>query len=266
LRKDKVMKKIKIVLLSMILGLILCGCGENEAYTELQNNRLLYAKNTSVSYVIPAINEFAQNPSLAGCDYKDMTYNELSLYVQSQYRVTTDGYAFSNAISSFQSGMAETGAIVTLGEPTATVDGNEIIVDIPCTCENRNSDIQIIYKNDLYDMKMLSAAFNARYTLGEKMSKAGLNTVIGMGTVFVMLIVISFIISLFGLFSKPAKKVDKTEEGINRAVEQIEKNETAELESDAELVAVIAAAIAAYEGSADTSGFTVRSVRKIKRQ
>ena len=36
--------------------------------------------------------------------------------------------------------------------------------------------------------------------------------------------------------------------------------------ADAQLVAVIAAAIAAYEGTTSTDGFVVRSIRKIKRQ
>ncbi|MBO7095739.1 MAG: OadG family protein, partial [Lachnospiraceae bacterium] len=157
------------------------------------------------------------------------------------------------------------GAIISMGEPVVTLDGNEIIVDVECVCEKRYADVEMIFTNDLYNPRMTSAAFNARYTLGEKMSKAGLNTVIGMGTVFVMLIIISFIISLFGLFSGTGKKKDKTEDGIDRAVKQIEKNETAEM-GDAQLVAVIAAAIAAYEGTTSTDGFVVRSIRKIKRQ
>ena len=43
-------------------------------------------------------------------------------------------------------------------------------------------------------------------------------------------------------------------------VTQIAKKE--ELSDDTELVAVIAAAIAAYEGSGSTDGFVVRSIRK----
>jgi hypothetical protein len=55
--------------------------------------------------------------------------------------------------------------------------------------------------------------------------------------------------------------------GIDKAVDQIIAQETtaAEEEDDTELVAVIAAAIAAYEGATGTDGFVVRSVRKIKR-
>ena len=61
------------------------------------------------------------------------------------------------------------------------------------------------------------------------------------------------------------KAINELLEKLNAAKEQIVKNETAE-SSDAELVAVIAAAVAAYEGTTDTSGFVVRSIRKIKRQ
>ena len=42
----------------------------------------------------------------------------------------------------------------------------------------------------------------------------------------------------------------------------VEEPEEEELADDGELVAVIAAAIAAYEGSAGTDGFVVRSIKK----
>lgn len=96
------------------------------------------------------------------------------------------------------------------------------------------------------------------------MAKAGMNTVIGMGTVFVVLILISLIISCFTLVSKFEAKQKKEEPAAAAAaapvVEQIAAKE--ELSDDTELVAVIAAAIAAYEGAASTDGFVVRSIRK----
>jgi sodium pump decarboxylase gamma subunit len=264
------MKKFKIVILSVVLGLLLCACGNEVQYDDMQLVRNNKIATIATYYAVDIISEIAQDPE-AGKIFDELTYNEMAVEV-SNMGLNTDGYALANAIISFQKGLEETGAIISKGEPVVTVNGNEVIVNIEVICERRNADIEMIFNNDYYDPVMTSAALNARYTMAEKMSKAGLNTVIGMGTVFIMLIVISFIISLFGLFSgQKKKKTDKTEEGINKAVEQIEKNETAELEnaelaSNAELVAVIAAAIAAYEGSTDTSGFTVRSVRKIKRQ
>jgi sodium pump decarboxylase gamma subunit len=257
------MKKFKLVILSVILGLLLCACGEEEQISEIQQVRNNRIGTIASSYAIDIISELAQDPEYERL-FGTLTYNEMAVEV-SNMGLNTDGYALANAISSFQKGFEETGAIISKGEPVITVDGNEVIVNIEVICERRNADIEMIFNNDFYNPVMTSAAFNARYTMAEKMSKAGLNTVIGMGTVFVMLIIISFIISLFGLFSKQ-KKPDKTEEGINKAVEQIEKKETAELASNSELVAVIAAAIAAYEGTTSTDGFVVRSIKKIKRQ
>ena len=261
---------------------MLCACGEAEETSYLQENRTQNALILGEYYVIPALNEFAAHPEIVGVDYNELTYNELSVFAENSYGFSGDGYVIATAIDGFERGMAEAGEIVTIDYANATtvLDGNEIIIDVPVVCENRNADIEMIFSNDLLNPTLLSAAFNTRYTMGEKMSKAGLNTVIGMGTVFIMLILISFIIGLLGPVTKAVekfaarvkaffagifkKKKDKTEEGIDKAVEQIVKNETAE-STDAELVAVIAAAVAAYEGTTDTSGFVVRSIRKIKR-
>ncbi len=106
------------------------------------------------------------------------------------------------------------------------------------------------------------------------MTAAALNTVIGMGTVFVVLILIIFIISLFRfipilqdkLTRGKANKADTKQESIDNTIAQIvEKEESTDLSDDLELVAVIAAAIAASEGSASTDGFVVRSIRKTNR-
>ena len=57
---------------------------------------------------------------------------------------------------------------------------------------------------------------------------------------------------------KPAAKAVVAD---NNVVTQIEQREEQELVDDTELVAVIAAAIAAYEGTS-TDGFVVRSIRR----
>jgi sodium pump decarboxylase gamma subunit len=104
--------------------------------------------------------------------------------------------------------------------------------------------------------------------MGELMGKAALNTLIGMGTVFVVLILISCIISLFKFIPKIqesfTKKKAKETAGVDNAVAHIVVQEETGAD-DLELAAVIAAAIAAYEGSASTDGFVVRSIRKVSR-
>lgn len=113
-------------------------------------------------------------------------------------------------------------------------------------------------------------------SMAETLSKAGINTIICVSVVFCVLIFISLVISLFqfipkaeaAIANRKAKKAEEKvigEKAIEAAVSQIEANETEALTDDLELVAVIAAAIAASNGATSTDGFVVRSIRKVKR-
>jgi sodium pump decarboxylase gamma subunit len=107
------------------------------------------------------------------------------------------------------------------------------------------------------------------------MKKAALNTVLGMGTVFAVLILISLIISAFTLIpkiqamfsKKEEKKASDTENAVDNTIAQI--IETQERYDDTELVAVISAAIAAYEAEQGTAvpadGVVIRSIRKVNK-
>lgn len=95
--------------------------------------------------------------------------------------------------------------------------------------------------------------------------KALMNTLIGMGTVFLVLIFISYIISLFKYINQTdVKKTIEAEPTpvipAASAVEEMEELEE-ELVDDMELVAVITAAIAAYAGTS-SEGFQVRSIKR----
>ena len=92
------------------------------------------------------------------------------------------------------------------------------------------------------------------------------NTVLGMGTVFVMLIAIALIIYCFKIIpviqKKFAKKAEPEAEAPKAApVAAAPVQET----DDLELVAVITAAIAASENTS-TDGFVVRSIKKANRR
>lgn len=104
--------------------------------------------------------------------------------------------------------------------------------------------------------------------------EAGVNTLVGISIVFLALLFISFVISLFKYITvwdnrRKAKKAAKEneqklpEQAIENTLSQIEKAE--ELSDDSELVAVITAAIYAYEseqGNSVNNGLVVRSIRK----
>lgn len=99
------------------------------------------------------------------------------------------------------------------------------------------------------------------------LGKALLNTLMGMGTVFVVLIFISFVISLLKNVNKIGQQQPKQIEQapVQSAPMQIEEVEEEELADDEELVAVITAAICAYQGTS-SEGFQVRSIKRAQRK
>ena len=149
------------------------------------------------------------------------------------------------------------GGKVVIDEEEATAD-----IQVNVVGSDHNATVEIVL--DLFTGESQSFTTSVHYSPGEIMLKALMNTVIGMGTVFVVLILISLIISCFTLVSrmdeKRQKKTETPAPAADPVVEQIAAKE--ELSDDTELVAVIAAAIAAYEGAASTDGFVVRSIRK----
>ena len=103
-------------------------------------------------------------------------------------------------------------------------------------------------------------------TFAGNMKGAGINTVMGVGTVFVVLVFLIFVISLFKYVNRIGTK--KNEKPVQqpakaapvKAAPAAEEN----LVDDLELVAVISAAIAASEDTS-TDSFVVRSIKKVNR-
>ena len=110
-------------------------------------------------------------------------------------------------------------------------------------------------------------------SLGERMATAGLNTIMGITIVFLVLYLISLLISLLKYVNKFDAKKSKEQDNAsvpsvsapNQNLESIEEN----LADDLELVAVITAAIHAYEEAqgnpVPSNGLYVRSIRKVNR-
>ena len=141
-----------------------------------------------------------------------------------------------------------------------------ILMNVTVQGSLRPANVEIMLDEDL---ALISISTNVTYTFGEVMTKAALNTLMGMGTVFAVLILIIFLISAFAFIPKiqAAFSGKKEEKNVTetKVVQQIVKNEEVAYEDvtdDAELVAVIAAAIAAYEGSGSASGYVVRSLKR----
>ena len=151
------------------------------------------------------------------------------------------------------------------GETTVTLKDDQYTVTVPVKFEKANANFVYVFESTGTPVSM---SVDVQYGMAQTLKRAGLNTLMGVGTVFVMLILLSLLISLFRFIPNPeAKKAAEAKAAkeaqaavIAAAPVQAEEN----LADDGELVAVIAAAIAAAEGTT-TDGFVVRSIRKVKR-
>ncbi|MCM1160111.1 MAG: DUF3887 domain-containing protein [Roseburia sp.] len=236
------MKKVLIVLgmLTCLFGLTACGSKEEQDITALVTEE--EAKQMADQIIGEII---------------DMIDQGMDEYYASDATLSAIFSSWNNTIEEIGNFKEVTGY-----EVKNSSDQVEIIASI--VCENGDGTVDIVLDENL---QISSVTTEATKTFGELMKGAALNMVLGMGTVFVVLILIIFIISAFSIIPKieaamGKKKAEKANgtTAVEKAVVQIEKNE--ELSDDLELVAVIAAAIAASEGAASTDGFVVRSIKR----
>lgn len=284
------MKKFLTMLCMLTCVLGLTACGEYEP-TEMEQQKGNEAVSMATNFILPYMTSFFDDELVETVqenynvhEVESQVEDYFSLYismVSQNYNINfgydsidVEGNAILTGMVSFNNTYDELGDIKTSEgfQGTYKVSGDEIIVSVPVTGTKTDSNgnvrtatAELIFTNDIF-LTLKSCALNLDQTMGELMTKAAMDTLMGMMTVFAVLILISIIIWAMGgipkLQAKLAKKPEsKKEESIDNTIAQIvEKEENTE--DDTELVAVIAAAIAAYEGSQSTDGFVVRSIRK----
>lgn len=257
------MKKFKVILCAMIciLGLTACGGSKEEALSqekavELEQMTMEIYQGIIVSMPEDMAQELIDTYGAEG----------LEEVFASQLGISAQGNGIIGALNSWNSAKADLGEFSTITNASAKYDdqGSNIIVTLDIEGTNRSGQVEAIYLKD-YKNTLKSLTTNVNWTFGEKMQKAGLNTLMGMGTVFVVLILISLIISLFNfipkiqaMFSKEKNEV-KAEAVENTIAQIVEKEEQTD---DLELIAVITAAIAASGTSGSSDDFVVRSIRR----
>ena len=168
------------------------------------------------------------------------------------------------AMTSWNSSREELGEYVAAGETEIEFDDEEYIVTVPVDFETYDADFVYIFDADGMPTTM---SVDVKYPMSVTMKRAGLNTLMGIGIVFIMLVFLSFVISLFrfipGLVEGKKKEAPKAPAAPAPAPVAVPVVEGTV--DDTELIAVIAAAIAAAEGTT-TDGFVVRSIRKVNRR
>ncbi len=244
-------KKLSILAFALISVFVLAACSSSE-------------DQTYGGYTAETIEATLQNTALS---LEAMTADEAQQYADYYESMAEDDeeYAiYAEMFSNWAEFRSEAGDYIGFGDFDIEKTGKTVTATQIIDYSDR--DMKLIYVMTARNGEITSINAELVYTLGETMQKAALNTVMGLLTVFVMLILIAFIISLFKYipmiqekFSGKGKEEEKKTAAAPAATAV--SAAPAAATDDTELVAVIAAAIAASTGTS-TDDFVVRSIKR----
>lgn len=183
------------------------------------------------------------------------------------YLDSDEAFAVS-AMEAWNGSKKELGQFKSIGDAVVETEKKITTVTVPVEFENESADFIFVCDKKYAPTSM---SIDIKYSMATKLERAGLNTVMGIGIVFLMLVFLSFVISLFKYIPKLIEGKGKEKEPVVQKAAPLAAPapapvaEEEELVDDGELVAVIAAAIAASENTS-TDGFVVRSVRKVNKR
>jgi hypothetical protein len=239
-----------ICMITCLLGLAACAKTD---LTEHDQNKLNVAQQSVAPQMFSLMQFYMDEDSITAL--RQYSAVEVEYLINSEHGMNVDGTAFVQGLESFKATSEKVGGIVAMGESTAKIIGNRIVVDMEIKGADENATVRLYFSDDMF-MKLESADLTAAYVFG----------------VIVVILLIFWVAYRLGArsgrggaLSPGGEEESSVLRGVDQAVSNIMKQEEYAGTDDLELVAVIASAIAAYEGRISTGGYAVRSIRKINR-
>ena len=215
-------KKLSLMLCLCIMALTLAACGSADpqdvdyggmSYSDLQSS----AQNLVTSIAASSEEELS-----AAIETNEQYAKQ---YAKQYGREYTEAEAVISLLQSWLDTTSDVGTFVGLGEFSIDKTSDTVTVDQIVNFSERDVDVTFVYEYNYLteEIEMTDATADIVYTLGEKLEKAALNTLMGMGTVFCVLILISLIIYCFKFISKVGarrKKLQKQKQQKHRQLRQ----------------------------------------------
>lgn len=248
-------KRISLLIGALALTLSFTGC--------VSKKELEYDE-TQLTYVTQfIIANFEVMDEEAFDNYRQASEYQINK-IMSEANAPIEPEVLISMMDAWEAAEKECGEYVEHGEYQFEGSDSGVVVSTEAVYEEREATLEFKFDENL-NIESLDIA--ADYTTGEILKKAGMNTILGMGTVFLVLIFLAFVISLLKYIPMLQEKFTKKTEKNKTPVKEVPKAEVPvveeELTDDEELVAVITAAIAAADESV-SDGFVVRSIRRRK--
>ena len=264
--------------LACILLLSLSACSGNVDYNTVEGS--LYDPDAFSASSIVQMSEILEDNILENWYVNGVTPDNFERVMIDELDDTVRG-VYQSGYRSWYAAVEEIGYSspetlaqdISVGDVVYYINDSETLtVEATLTGTGENAHTAVLEYQVDRNKVPLSIAVNVQRSVGEKMANAGLNTLLGMGMAFFVLILISLVISLFAILSGNGKKKSpkkdaagsapaaavQTEASIEKTVSQIAAREDADLE----IAAVISAAVAAYEADTGVSGGVVRSIKR----
>ncbi len=246
----QIMKRLWLMVSMALCLAALSGCSAGASETPVEDAELY-------GFLCNATEETLRTFTAVPEDQIDTVVEAL---LKSRDSVTAGG------LTAWKGAMHDTGALVdiisskALENEDGTYEG--IVV---ASFDNRKAEFKVFFEQTDQGITITSYSFSPEYTTGEKLSKAAMNTLMGMGTVFLVLIFISVLIGCFKYINafenKARAKAAVPAPAASTPAPVPAAAEEEDLTDDLELVAVITAAIAAYDNTS-ADGLVVRSIKR----
>lgn len=244
-------KKLCLIVSLCLLLLGLSACGEDPKKMDYNGKSYDDLKSTSEN-LASSLPEFTDEQIDEGIAYYEQYGDTVIVGLMQQWKEIKE----------------EVGDFVKLGDLAVEKSGKTLTTSQLMDFTGRDLTLTCVY--NYHDMQITSVTLDENFSLGEKMQKAAMNTLMGLGTVFLILILISLIIYGFKVIpyleekakAKHAPAPDTASVPVPVPAPAMQMDEPQQ--DDTELIAVIAAAIAASQGALSADGFVVRSIKRRK--
>ena len=216
-----------------------------------------------------------------------------------QAQAQMDDPVYGPAFSGWENALRDIGEVQGVEGKSCYFTKNDGIVTV--TVKGSRHDADVVFTMESADQAYIVTAIttNVEYSMDEQVGQAGMNTLLGMGTTFAILILLALVITAFGaIMNRASRRADKSAkketspkpvqvpETVNAPVEKSAADTApggdeliavlaaavAAAESNGELTAVISAAVAAYEEDAGRTRtrkpdeYVARTIRKSRRK
>ncbi len=252
------MKKILVLFSMIILAFSITACGTSTETVEFKYDEQALIDNST--------NMFQAFQSLGKEDRAFYLRSEEEFYV--------------NIVKAVQSAEDQAGKYKSIDNATVEESGSNVIVTLHATYSDGMVNINFMYDQSSIDSYVMTQGLfvptevvaSKDVTKADLLKEAGLNTLMGMGTVFMVLLLMLLVINCFKYIPGSGAKQQKVNTK-NKEIQQIPSSTpvvsggSENLMNDTELVAVITAAIhAANENNNNNENrLVVRSIRRAKR-